>query len=171
MTEVQVTKTALQMPAPNAMRRFRSEMDRLLDRFAADFRLPSWRGMFDIGPAIDRNNTFGFAAPAVDVSEDEGAYKITAELPGIEEKNIDVTIAGDMLTLKGEKQDTKEEKDKNYYLSERTYGSFQRCFALPDGVDRDKVAASLVKGVLTITLPKKAEAQKPAQKIEVKPAA
>jgi HSP20 family protein len=73
--------------------------------------------------------------------------------------------------LRGEKREEKEQKDKNTYRSERSYGSFQRSFALPQGIDRDKIAADLAKGVLTITLPKTDEAQKPAQKIEVKPAA
>ena len=76
-----------------------------------------------------------------------------------------------MLTLKGEKRFEKEEQDKNRYMSERAYGSFQRSFVLPDGVDRDKIAADLSKGVLTITLPKTVEAQKPQKRIEVKTAA
>ena len=73
-----------------------------------------------------------------------------------------------MLVLKGEKRQEKEEKDKNYHFSERSYGSFQRAFELPESVDRNKVAADFSKGVLTITLPKTAEAQRPAKKIEVK---
>ena len=75
-----------------------------------------------------------------------------------------------MLTLKGEKHYEKEEKDKNRYLSERAYGSFQRSFALPESVDRDKITADLSRGVLTIILPKTAEAQRPQKKIEVKAA-
>ena len=69
--------------------------------------------------------------------------------------------------IKGEKQEEKEQKDKNYHVTERAYGSFHRAFALPEGVSRDKIAADLSKGVLTVTLPKTAEAQKPTQKIEV----
>ena len=104
------------------------------------------------------------------MSEDDKAYKITAELPGVEPKDVEVSLSGDMLVFKGEKQQEKEEKAKNYYLSERSYGSFQRAFQLPDGVDRDKVSADFSKGVLTITLPKTAEAQKQSKKIEVKAA-
>ncbi|MHC2791871.1 HSP20 family molecular chaperone IbpA [Mesorhizobium jarvisii] len=74
------------------------------------------------------------------------------------------------LTIKGEKQEEKEEKDKDYYLSERRYGSFQRSFQLPDGVDADKIDASFTKGVLTVKLPKTAEAQKAEKKITVKAA-
>ena len=112
--------------------------------------------------------SFSFSTPAIDMSEDEKAYKISAELPGIDAKDIDVSVSGDMLVLKGEKRQEKEEKDKNYHFSERAYGSFQRAFELPSSVDRNKVAADFSKGVLTITLPKTAEAQKPAKKIEVK---
>jgi len=114
--------------------------------------------------------SFTFSVPAIDMSEDEKAYKISAELPGLDAKDVDVSVSGNMLVLKGEKRQEKEEKDKNYYFSERAYGSFQRTFELPASVDRDKVAADFSKGVLTITLPKTPEAQKPQKKIEVKSA-
>jgi HSP20 family protein len=153
---------------PDMWQSFRSEMDRLFDRFGGGFGFPSLRRMFDTEPAW--RSSFSFSAPPIDMSEDEKAYKIAAELPGIDAKEIDVSISGDTLVLKGEKRQEKEEKDKNYYFSERSYGSFQRAFALPDSVDRDKIAADFSKGVLTITLPKTAEAQKPQKKIEVKSA-
>ena len=102
------------------------------------------------------------------MSEDEQAYKISAELPGIDAKDIDVSVSGDTLVLKGEKRQEREEKDKNYHFSERSYGSFHRSFELPSSVDRNKIAADFSKGVLTITLPKTVEAQKPVKKIEVK---
>ena len=89
----------------------------------------------------------------------------------MEAKDLDVSIVGDALMIKGEKQQEKEQKDKNYHVTERAYGSFQRAFALPDGVARDKIAADLSKGVLTLTLPKTIEAQQPPKKIEVKAAA
>ena len=106
--------------------------------------------------------------PAIDMSEDEQAYKISAELPGMDSKDIDVSVTGDTLVLKGEKRQEKEEKDKNYHFSERAYGSFQRAFELPASVDRGKIAADFSKGVLTITLPKTAAAQQPTKKIAVK---
>ena len=109
-------------------------------------------------------------APAVDVAETEKAYEITAELPGMDEKNVEVKFADGVLTVKGEKQEEKEEKKKDYYLSERSYGSFQRAFQVPDGVDADKIEASFKNGVLTVTMPKSAEAQKSAKKITVKAA-
>jgi HSP20 family protein len=110
------------------------------------------------------------STPAVDIAEGEKAYEITAELPGMDEKNIEVKVADGMLTIKGEKQEEKEEKKKDFYLHERHFGSFERSFATPAGVDPDKIEASFKKGVLTVTLPKKLEAQKPAKKIEVKAA-
>jgi HSP20 family protein len=155
-----------QTTVPDVWQSFRSEMDRLFDRFGSGF--PSLRRMFDIEPAWRSASSFSFSMPAIDMSEDEKAYKISAELPGIDAKDIDVSMSGDMLVLKGEKRQEKEEKDKNYHFSERAYGSFQRAFELPASVDRGKIAADFSKGVLTITLPKTAEAQKPVQKIEVK---
>jgi len=169
-TPVEVKKAA-PAPAHDAWRSFRSEMDRLFDRFSGAFGMPSLRHMFDADSMFRQESTFSFAPPVVDVAEDEKAYRITAELPGLEPKDIELSVSGDRLVLRGEKREEKEQKDKNYHMSERTYGSFQRSFALPDGIDRDKITANLANGVLTITLPKTEEAQKPAQKIEVKAAA
>jgi len=109
-------------------------------------------------------------APAVDVIEKDKEFEITAELPGMDESNIDVKFSDGTLTIKGEKRDDKEEKKKGYYLSERRYGSFQRSFQLPEGVDVDKIDASFTKGILTVKLPKTAEAQKAEKKITVKAA-
>ena len=108
--------------------------------------------------------------PAVDVVESEKAYEVAAELPGMDEKNIEIKVVNGILTMKGEKQEQKEEKKKDYYLQERSFGSFERSFEVPESVDADKIEARFKKGVLTLTLPKKAEAQKPAKKIEVKSA-
>ncbi len=149
---------------PDVWRSFRGEMDRLFDRFG----FPSFRRMLDVEPFWNYETSFGVAAPAVDVTEDENAYKIAAELPGIAEKDIDVSVSGDVLVLKGEKRQEREQKEKNRYVSERSYGSFQRSFSIPDGVDRDKISAEFAKGVLTLTLPKTAEAQKQRKKIEIK---
>jgi HSP20 family protein len=162
---VEVKKeTPAEAPVPDVWRSFRGEMERLFDRFG----FPSLRRMFDIEPLWRAASTFSLSAPPIDMSEDEKAYKITAELPGLDAKDVDVSVSGDRLILKGEKRQEREEKNKNYYFSERAYGSFQRAFELPASVDRDKVAADFSKGVLTITLPKTAEAQKQAKRIEVK---
>jgi len=176
-TAIEVKKTgAAQKPAPAEARRvnvwnaFRTEMDRLFDRFGSGFRLAPWRSMFDVEPAFRYETSFGIAMPAVDVTEDATAYKISAEVPGMSEKDVEVSVSGDMLTFKGEKSEAKEQKEKNYHISERSYGAFERSFRLPEGVDRDKISAEFAKGVLTITLPKTAEAQSATKKIEVKSA-
>jgi HSP20 family protein len=149
--------------APDVWQSFRSEMDRLFERFG----FPSMRRFFDLDP-FRFESTFGMAAPAVDVTEDDKAFKITAELPGMSEKDIEVNVTGDMIVLKGEKRQEREEKERHRYVSERSYGSFQRAFALPEGVDRDQISAEFRKGVLTLTLPKTADAQKQQKKIEIK---
>lgn len=165
---VEVKKTVpAEPPVPDDVwRSFRGEMDRLFDRFG----FPSLRRMFDFEPAWRPMSSFSVSAPPIDVSEDEKAYKIAAELPGLDAKDVDVSVTGNMLVLRGEKRQEAEQKDKNYYFSERAYGAFQRSFELPTSVDRDKIAADFSKGVLTISLPKTAEAQKQPKKIEVKSA-
>ena len=156
--------------APDAWRSFRTEMDRLFDRFAGGWGMPSLRRMFDAEPAFQYESSFAMPSPAVDITEDDGAYKVTAELPGMSEKEIEVVVSGDTLSIKGEKRLEKEQKEKNFYLSERSYGSFQRSFYVPEGVDRDKIAADFSKGVLTVTMPKTAKAMEQTKKIEVKSA-
>ena len=144
------------------------EVDRIFDDFGrGPWRWPFSRNMRGMEPF--GRSEFGWGTtPAVDVAERDDAYEITAELPGMDEKDIDLTVAEGMLTIKGEKTEEKEEKKKDYYVSERRYGSFQRSFRLPDGVDPDKIEAAFNKGVLTITLPKTPEAQKAKKKIAVK---
>lgn len=110
----------------------------------------------------------GFS-PRVDVKENGNALVVTAELPGVEEKDVEVSLNGDILTISGEKRHEKEEKGDEFYRVERSYGSFRRSFSLPTSVDADKVEASYKKGVLTVTLPKAAAAEK-AKKIAVKAA-
>ena len=93
---------------------------------------------------------------------------IKAELPGIDEKDVSVTISGDVLTIKGEKKKEEEEKDEHHYRVERYYGSFQRSFQLPNSVKADKIEADFEKGILKVTLPKVEEAKKKEVKIKVK---
>ncbi|GAA4522694.1 Hsp20/alpha crystallin family protein [Chelativorans composti] len=130
----------------------RREIDRLFD----EWRLPSRFLGFDV-PRL--SNVAGTLVPATDIAEKDDCYEITAELPGLDEKDVEVSLANGTLTIKGEKSENKEEKQKGYYLSERRYGSFQRSFRIPEGVDADKIEASFAKGVLTVKLPKTAEAK------------
>ena len=145
----------------------RREVDRLFEDFDRDLWRPLRRSAFDVEPFWRRQLKWG-GAPPVDVVETDTAYELTADLPGINEKNIEVKLTQGGLTIKGEKQEEKEEKKKDYYLRERHVGSFERHFALPEGVDTDKIEASFKNGVLTVRLAKKPEAVKPEKKIEVK---
>jgi len=132
------------------LRNIQEEINALfdLDRF------PSATGLFDRS-----------VSPAVDVVEGTNDITVTCELPGLEQKEIDVSITSNVLTIKGEKKNEREEKHGKYYRKESRSGSFQRTLPLPATVDADKVGAELKDGILTITLPKKEEA-KPKQ-IEV----
>lgn len=148
----------------------RREVDRIFEDFDRDFwRAPLRRSFQDIEPVLRRGLSWG-ASPAIDIVDKSEAYQVVAELPGMDEKNVEVKLVNGSLTIKGEKRDEKEEKKKDYYLHERSFGSFERSFALPDEVDADKIEASFSKGVLTVTLPKKPEAVKPEKKIEVRAA-
>lgn len=148
--------------------RLRSEIDRLFDDFGmGPWRSPFRRAVFNAEPFWRGEMSWG-KVPAVDIAETAKGYEITAELPGIDEKNVEVKYADGTLTIKGEKKDEKEEKKENYYLSERNFGSFQRSFRVPDGVDAGKVEASFKNGVLTVTLPKTPDAQKKEKRIEIK---
>jgi HSP20 family protein len=163
--ETKAVGTAPKMPEWSMFADLRREMDRLFDDFG--------RGWFrDLAPPAFDTGAFGreVLVPAVDVVEKEGAWTITAELPGLDDKAVDVSIAGDILTLKGEKTETREEDDKGTHVSERRYGSFTRSFRLPDGVDRETITADFAKGILTVTLPKRAVAKEEEKKIEVKAA-
>jgi HSP20 family protein len=108
--------------------------------------------------------------PAADVVEGEREYRITAELPGMSEKDLEISLGGDVLTVKGEKKEEREEQGGNRYVAERRFGSFQRSFRLPEDADPDRIEAGFKNGVLTVTLPKRPEAQAQRRKIEVKPA-
>jgi len=171
-TKVPVTteKKASEPASMEAWRPFetlKKEIDQLFDNFGRNVWRSPLRALADFEPFWSSKLA---AAPAVDIAEGDKAYEVTAELPGMDEKNIEVKVVNGGLTVKGEKKDEREEKKKDYYLSERRYGSFERYFRLPEGVDVDKIEASFKKGVLTVTIPKKPEAQKPAKKIEVKAA-
>ena len=145
---------------------FRREVDRLFDDFSGGmWRSPFGRPFFDIERRAE--TAFG-SVPAVDITQTDKGYEITAELPGMEDKDIEVKLANGVLTISGEKRNEKEEKNKDYYVRERSFGSFERSFQVPEDVDADKVNASFKKGVLTVMLPKSAQAQKAEKKIEVK---
>jgi HSP20 family protein len=107
-------------------------------------------------------------SPKFDVIENDKSIEITAELAGVNEKDLDVSIDGNVLTVKGEKKEEVKENKKDYHLSERRYGSFLRTFPLPDRLEMNKIEASFKNGVLKVVLPKNAEAKSTARKIQVK---
>ncbi|MHB8886423.1 MAG: Hsp20/alpha crystallin family protein [Methylovirgula sp.] len=134
---------------------------------------PGWRLPFSQSSLFDfsspRNLGLGIAA-AVDVVEKDKDFEIIAELPGFDEKNIEVKLSNGTLVIKGEKTEEKEEHDKDYHLSERRFGSFSRSFQIPPSVDTNRIDAHFSKGVLTVKMPKSAEAMKSEKTIEVKAA-
>ena len=138
------------------------EIDRLFEDFTRGFpNMPSIAG--------GNGGNGGMVMPSTDVTETDKEIEITAELPGLEDKDVQVNFADGILTIRGEKKAEKEEKDKNYRLVERSYGSFERSIALPDGVKPENVKATIAKGVLSVKVTKPAPAQ--AKTIEVKSAA
>jgi HSP20 family protein len=138
----------------------RDEMDRMFERFDADWpRLPS---------LLRRSGGVSLVVPELDVRENGKAFVIEAELPGVEEKDVTVTLANGLLTIKGEKKDEREEKGETYYRAERSFGSFERSLRLPDTIDDSRVEARFEKGVLKITAPKRPEAVKAERKIEIR---
>lgn len=137
----------------NPFTALQQEIDRLFDGFTRGFGSASLPGL----------------VPSMDVSETDKEIEITAELPGLEEKDVQLSVADNILSIRGEKKSQREEKDKDYRLVERSYGSFQRTLELPSGVKPEAITATISKGVLKVTVPKPAPAQ--TRKIDVKTAA
>lgn len=134
------------------------EMNRLLEDF--------------VGPAelhLDQSVSKNFV-PKINVSEDKEKFEVDAELPGLDEKDVDVTVENGILSLKGEKKIETESKDKNYHRIERSSGSFLRQFTLPENIESDKIQAHFSKGVLKVIVPKAREPKAQAKKIEIKSA-
>lgn len=134
-----------------------SEMDDLLQKMWVDFPFHNLEEDVDLS-----------WSPRLDVSETDKALEVVADLPGMEKKDIKVSLDGDLLTIKGEKKEVKEKKDKHYHTIERRSGSFYRALRLPIGVQSDKIDATFKDGVLTLTLPKSKEAAKKVAQIEIK---
>lgn len=138
----------------NFLDQMRSEMDDVFQRF------------FGLPVESKSNGESSVWAPRVDVSETDKAYLVKADLPGVDPKDVEINVRDGILTVRGEKKEQKEEKHKNYHRVERFVGQFFRSIPLPMGVDEENVQASTTKGVLTVTIPKKPEAQ--PKKIAVK---
>lgn len=163
-----VSKTPRVVEPRHLFDSLRHQVDRLFEDFSSSpLHLPFARHSFEVEPFWQRE-LLGSGIPAVDITEKEQSFEITAELPGMDEKNINITLNNGNLVLKGEKKEESEGQQKGYYLTERHYGSFERIFSLPKGVDSEQIVAHFSKGVLTISLPKKPEACKPEKVIPVK---
>jgi HSP20 family protein len=139
-----------------------NRMNRLLDEFFTG------SGMVPFGRMMHGT---GSMAPRIDVSEGEKEYKISAELPGVDEKDVEVTLANGTLTIKGEKKTESKGKNDHYFFTERSYGAFQRSFSLPSDIDDGKVKASFDHGVLTVKVAKNKAAKSAIKRIEVNKAA
>jgi HSP20 family protein len=133
----------------------RRDIERLFEDFSRDF---GWGPPATAGVGM---------APRVDVSETDTEIKIEAELPGVEEKDVELVLSDGRLTIKGEKKQEKEEKKKDYHMVERSYGSFARSIALPFAADPNKVKATFAKGVLSVTVPKPPEVKAKEKKIAI----
>lgn len=130
-----------------AVARFRDEMDHLFERFFMDpFGSPADRGQFLLGPRVD-------------LAETENEITVKAELPGINPKEVDLRVEGNVLVIRGEKKHEKEEQRRSYHYVERQYGSFQRAIQLPMAVDPDKIEATYKDGVLTVAMAKRPDAK------------
>lgn len=138
----------------DVLEQFRHEMSNVMDRF--------------FGPTAAETGNGGKMtwSPRVDIEETDKELLVKADLPGVEPKNVEITVRDGMLTLKGERKEEREKKEKTYHRVERFVGSFYREIPLPSGTDPDKISAETAKGVITISIPKKPEAQ--PKKIAVK---
>jgi HSP20 family protein len=139
---------------------FRSELDRLFDSFLGG--MPALANLRQPFPSALGHT------PAWDVKETEKELVVKAELPGIDEKDIQLAINNGVLSLRGEKKSERTDERDNFHVMERSYGSFQRSIRLPETVDEEKAEARFDKGILTVTLPKRPEMVKGQRKIEIK---
>lgn len=159
------TETQAKVPAPvyaDPFQAFRAEMDRLAEGFFGGSR---WMGPFQ--PFPQTRNGDALVLPSIDVKEDDGTLVLTAELPGMEEKDVELSVENGVLTLRGEKRNAYEETKDRMHVMERRYGSVQRSFRLPETVDEAAISAAFDKGVLTVTMKKRPQAAPKAHKIAI----
>ena len=164
---------AAQEPANPSLMSLRQQVDRLFDQFLDEGWMRPTRGFAGIwdsplfkSRAMDMRGLM--ESPRSDMSESDKEYELAIELPGMTEKDVEVTLKDNMITLKGEKKSERETMEKDYHIAEHSYGSVRRTFSMPADVDPNKVKASFSKGVLTVHLPKTKEARSKPHKIDVK---
>ncbi|MCE5244904.1 MAG: Hsp20/alpha crystallin family protein [Syntrophobacteraceae bacterium] len=144
--------------------RFHQEVDRLFDHFFRGFSLPSMGFGREAAPMAQPD----WLKPHLDVAATEKEYTISAELPGVDEKDVQIELLEDTLVIRGEKRQEKEEKEKSYYRVERSYGSFQRTLSLPEDADSSGIGAAYRNGLLTITIPRKSKPGAAAKQIPIR---
>lgn len=153
---------------PTQLMELHKELDRVFDRAWGSLGLPRATAM----PAFSGiSQDHMLLKPSVDVSASDDRYFITVEVPGVDEKDIKLELVGDTLTIKGSKRQESSDNDKDYFRVERAYGAFQRVLSLPEDADRDQIEAQFHNGILTITMPRKAEAKSRGKLIDIRPAA
>jgi HSP20 family protein len=126
-----------------------------------------WDSFFEDRPMVRRGDWMGEWLPSLDLLETKNEFVIKAEVPGMTPKDIDISLAEGILTIRGEKKQEKEEKEENYHFVERGYGSFNRSIRLPGEVQSNKIKAAYKDGILRVTLPKTEETKKKEIKIKV----
>ena len=148
----------------------RTEIDRLLGDFLRGYwHIPFRRSAVDVEPIWRGDISLG-ATPTVDIVDKDDAYKLTAELPGVDEKQVEIGFSDGTLTIEGKKDEEPEDARQDHFVSERRFGDFHRTFRVPDGVDPDKIEASFKNGVLSVTLPKTAESRRKQKMVKIKSA-
>ena len=153
-----------QVQLTDPVSRLHREMDQLFNNFFQGFGLlPSYRP----GEMFSQAMADSILKPTLDIGADNKEYTISIEVPGVEQKDIALELADNILTIRGEKKQEKEEKEKDYYRMERSYGSFQRVLTLPEDADKDKLAARFKNGVLSITMPRKELPRADIKQIEI----
>ncbi len=148
---------------PGSLQVFHDEIDRMFDNM---FRA------FGLSPLKYQNSIFDtncdlFLKPRLDLSAAENEYKISIEIPGVSEKDVNIELADDTLIIRGEKKQQTEEKNRHFYRLERSYGEFQRILSLPEDADRDAITADFKNGVLNITIPRKTGTSSASKQIEI----
>ena len=144
------------------------QLQREMDRLFADFFTGSGSAPFRYEGLFAGPLASGLLKPTLDIGATEREYTISVEVPGVDQKDVKIEITNNTLTIRGEKKQEKEEKEKNFYRMERSYGSFQRTLSLPDDADQEKINAVFKNGVLTVTMPRKALPQAEVKRIEIR---
>ena len=145
------------LPVPSPFRAFQEEMDRMFHAFS----MPQMSWSTGLGTSS------GALGLRVDIGETDDEIQIQADLPGVPEDDVEVTLEDDVLTIRAEKKSEQEKSERNWRVTERSYGRFERSIRVPSGIDPEKTKAAFDKGVLTVTLPKPPAAATTARRIEV----